>query len=181
MYSKIVNPKTGRKVSVGGRLGRDILRWYLIVLRGGVGTSQTPEEPDNKPAINSQRQRWATRARTEREQVCVPEKMEFNNFQKCVSACNSVTPEVKSKLDTCINKAQNSARDIAYKKKQMREKTADDMAEGKLISTSPLDDAKKNAKLRRSIDEGRHGRRMFHKPLKMITREDKGIDLSQLE
>jgi len=157
MYSKIVNPKTGRKVSVGGRLGRDILRRYLIVLRGGDGKSQTPEE------------------------VCVPEKMEFNNFQKCVSACNSVTPEVKSKLDTCINKAQNSARDIAYKKKQMREKTADDMAEGKLISTSPLDDAKKNAKLRRSIDEGRHGRPMFHKPLKMITREDKGIDLSQLE
>ena len=42
MYSKIVNPKTGRKVSVGGRLGRDILRRYLIVLRGGDGTSQTP-------------------------------------------------------------------------------------------------------------------------------------------
>jgi len=35
MYSKIVNPKTGRKVSIGGKIGRQILRNYLIVLSEG--------------------------------------------------------------------------------------------------------------------------------------------------
>uniref|UniRef100_A0A6C0B3W4 Uncharacterized protein n=1 Tax=viral metagenome TaxID=1070528 RepID=A0A6C0B3W4_9ZZZZ len=35
MYSKIVNPKTGRKVNVGGKIGRTILRNYLIVLSEG--------------------------------------------------------------------------------------------------------------------------------------------------
>ena len=34
-YSKIVNPKTGRKVSTGGRIGREILKQYLTVLIGG--------------------------------------------------------------------------------------------------------------------------------------------------
>ena len=32
MYSKITNPKTGRKVSVKSRLGKMILRNYLLVL-----------------------------------------------------------------------------------------------------------------------------------------------------
>ena len=35
MYSKIVNPQTGRKVSINGRLGRNILKKYLTVLNGG--------------------------------------------------------------------------------------------------------------------------------------------------
>lgn len=35
MYSKIINPKTGRKVSINGRLGKFILRNYLNVLYGG--------------------------------------------------------------------------------------------------------------------------------------------------
>jgi len=35
MYSKIVNPKTGRKVSETSRLGKNILKKYLNVLTGG--------------------------------------------------------------------------------------------------------------------------------------------------
>lgn len=35
MYSKIANPKTGRMVSVNGKLGKEILRNYLNVLEGG--------------------------------------------------------------------------------------------------------------------------------------------------
>mgnify|MGYP006106245581 CR=1 FL=1 len=35
MYSKIVNPKTGRKVSVKSRLGKTIIRKYLFILSGG--------------------------------------------------------------------------------------------------------------------------------------------------
>jgi len=34
-YSKIINPKTGRKVSITGKLGQNILRNYIAVLRGG--------------------------------------------------------------------------------------------------------------------------------------------------
>lgn len=34
-YSKIVNPRTGRKVSVNGKLGREILKQYMNVLVGG--------------------------------------------------------------------------------------------------------------------------------------------------
>lgn len=35
MYSKITNPITGRKISINGKLGKTILRNYLLVLRGG--------------------------------------------------------------------------------------------------------------------------------------------------
>jgi hypothetical protein len=35
MYSKIVNPKTGRRVSITSRLGKEILRNYLSILVGG--------------------------------------------------------------------------------------------------------------------------------------------------
>jgi hypothetical protein len=37
MYSKIVNPLTGRKVSVTGKLGKTILNTYLNILSGGEG------------------------------------------------------------------------------------------------------------------------------------------------
>jgi len=37
MYSQIINPKTGRKVNVNGRLGRRIIRNYLVFLNGGAG------------------------------------------------------------------------------------------------------------------------------------------------
>ena len=35
MYSLIVSPITGRKVSVNGKLGKSILRNYINVLYGG--------------------------------------------------------------------------------------------------------------------------------------------------
>ena len=41
MYSKIVNPKTGRKVSITGRLGKTILRNYFNVLNGGSARDAT--------------------------------------------------------------------------------------------------------------------------------------------
>ena len=46
-YSKIVNPKTGRKVSISGRLGREILKQYLNVLTGG-----TPKKAKKHPGLN---------------------------------------------------------------------------------------------------------------------------------
>ena len=36
MYKKIINPETGRKVSINGKLGKTILRHYINVLQGGV-------------------------------------------------------------------------------------------------------------------------------------------------
>jgi len=53
MYTKIVNPKTGRRVSIKGKLGKSILRNYLNVLSGGSaaagGTSSDDEylDPDD--------------------------------------------------------------------------------------------------------------------------------------
>ena len=41
MYSNIVNPKTGRRVSVKSRLGKDILRKYLFILSGGAAPTTT--------------------------------------------------------------------------------------------------------------------------------------------
>ena len=35
MYSKIVNPKTGRKVNINGSLGKSIIKNYLNFLKGG--------------------------------------------------------------------------------------------------------------------------------------------------
>ena len=35
MYSKIINPETGRKVAINGKLGKTILRNYMSVLSGG--------------------------------------------------------------------------------------------------------------------------------------------------
>ena len=35
MYSKIINPETGRKVAINGKLGKTILRNYITVLQGG--------------------------------------------------------------------------------------------------------------------------------------------------
>ena len=35
MYSKITNPRTGRKVNINGRVGRKILNQYINALQGG--------------------------------------------------------------------------------------------------------------------------------------------------
>ena len=58
MYSKIINPKTGRKVYVKGKLGKQILKNYLLVMRGGSGSappmklsSGTITDVDNKTVI----------------------------------------------------------------------------------------------------------------------------------
>jgi len=50
MYSKIVNPKTGRRVSTKGKLGKNILKKYiqaLIYMRGGAGGT-----PSGAPVTN---------------------------------------------------------------------------------------------------------------------------------
>ena len=44
MYSKIINPETGRSVLINGQLGKNILRTYLKVLEGGSG--------EGRPALN---------------------------------------------------------------------------------------------------------------------------------
>ena len=44
MYSKIVNPKTGRKVNVNSVFGRKILRKYLSVLEGGSSLARREAE-----------------------------------------------------------------------------------------------------------------------------------------
>ena len=46
MYNKIVNPKTGRKVSITGTIGKKILRNYIHKLRGGASLSNLPIQDD---------------------------------------------------------------------------------------------------------------------------------------
>ena len=41
MYSKIINPETGRMVNVDGRLGKEILKNYLNVLHGGASSKSS--------------------------------------------------------------------------------------------------------------------------------------------
>tara|TARA_B110000208_G_C11743521_1_gene420821 strand:- start:835 stop:1134 length:300 start_codon:yes stop_codon:yes gene_type:complete len=43
MYSKIINPKTGRKVNVNGRLGKSIIRNYIVFVNGGELGGKTKE------------------------------------------------------------------------------------------------------------------------------------------
>ena len=40
MYSKIINPETGRKVDANGKLGRKILNNYLNILKGGASQDE---------------------------------------------------------------------------------------------------------------------------------------------
>lgn len=51
MYSKIINPNTGRKVSVGSQLGREILRKYLLVLIGGASSESSDIMEENDPIM----------------------------------------------------------------------------------------------------------------------------------
>ena len=48
MYSLITNPKTGRRVSIRGRRGKQILRNYMNVLSGGSAAAPRPPPPPIK-------------------------------------------------------------------------------------------------------------------------------------
>ena len=50
MYSKIINPKTGRRVNIKSRLGRLILKNYIRVLRGGSMPRFPSTPPTTQPA-----------------------------------------------------------------------------------------------------------------------------------
>ena len=43
MYSKIVNPKTGRKVSISGRIGRQVIARYRQQVGGVIGRAHLDE------------------------------------------------------------------------------------------------------------------------------------------
>lgn len=66
MYTKIINPKTGLKVTLNSRLGKRILRNYLFVLNGGSAASKTPSDegvsrsPEEEQAISTARLRRFT-------------------------------------------------------------------------------------------------------------------------
>jgi len=67
MYNKIVNPRTGRRVSVSGKLGRQIIRNYLnqLYISGGEPIAVTCEEralgesgEDAKKKCEEQGEEW---------------------------------------------------------------------------------------------------------------------------
>ena len=51
MYSKIVNPKTGRKVSTKGKLGQSILRNYVDSLSNILSGGSSPPQPPVMPML----------------------------------------------------------------------------------------------------------------------------------
>ena len=46
MFDKIVNPETGRKVSIYGKIGKKVLKTYLINLNGGAEAKQDTVEEE---------------------------------------------------------------------------------------------------------------------------------------
>ena len=48
MYSKIINPETGRKVAINGKLGKTILRNYMFVLNGGSSSKGAAKAPSSE-------------------------------------------------------------------------------------------------------------------------------------
>tara|TARA_B110000208_G_C11477411_1_gene324492 strand:- start:156 stop:353 length:198 start_codon:yes stop_codon:yes gene_type:complete len=61
MYTKIVNPKTGYKVSVRGRLGKSILRNYIVVFGAfGAQFGAALQAPQQQP---QQQVQWRSPAR----------------------------------------------------------------------------------------------------------------------
>lgn len=51
MYSAIVNPITGRKISIDSRIGKRILRNYLSVLKGGSGAAKKARAAEVEAAV----------------------------------------------------------------------------------------------------------------------------------
>tara|TARA_B110000977_G_scaffold192590_1_gene266318 strand:+ start:483 stop:902 length:420 start_codon:yes stop_codon:yes gene_type:complete len=71
MYSKIVNPKTGRKVSTKGKLGQSILRNYINLLGGKAGVSKLIFIRDCLPIMDAE---WNKGAGTTRWGQSIPWK-----------------------------------------------------------------------------------------------------------
>ena len=40
MYSNIINPETGNSVSIKSSIGKQLLKKYLVVLKGGAQTAE---------------------------------------------------------------------------------------------------------------------------------------------
>ena len=60
MYTKISNPKTGRKVNITSRLGKQIIRNYLNYLNGGDGNSVNSIIAQQLATITAMRSKQAT-------------------------------------------------------------------------------------------------------------------------
>ena len=51
MYNKIVNPNTGRKVNINSRLGKKIIKNYLILLGGSTTGKATHNHYHNEEVV----------------------------------------------------------------------------------------------------------------------------------
>ena len=64
MYSSIINPSTGRKVSVFSRIGKNIIKKYLLNLQLGSGKSGCSEIKEKKACNKNNRCTWYIRNRS---------------------------------------------------------------------------------------------------------------------
>ena len=90
MYSHISNPKTGRKVSVTGRLGKSILLNYLKVIKGG-STTEMAKRFLNDPTTQENLQKEANRKIVELTGILRSPVAEYNKkLQELINVYNSL-------------------------------------------------------------------------------------------
>jgi len=107
IYLKIINPATGRQVNVNGRIGREILRNYLSMLKGGSMVKPT------KPSMTIQN------ALTILKKLSQCEQKTMAGFTSCGVLPNQISQlleffkEIKNKISPNQNK--NEKYKLVYK------------------------------------------------------------------
>ena len=91
MYSKIVNPMTGRRISITGKLGKIILRNYINILMGGAavhGGDADTSHPPLRSLAYSATSRWGSSEQTRVDAA--------SNFATLVADNKIVYPNIAS-------------------------------------------------------------------------------------
>lgn len=66
MWSKIVNPKTGRKVNINSKIGKNIIKNYINHQNGGVYSLMDWFNASSQPDLESRRTREVRRTKRTR-------------------------------------------------------------------------------------------------------------------
>lgn len=109
MYSHISNPKTGRKVSVTGRLGKSILLNYLKVIKGG-STTEMAKQFLNDPTTQENLQKELDRKIVELRGILRSPVTEYiKKLQELINVYDSLQNDNgnKDKIEEVLSKQQD--------------------------------------------------------------------------
>ena len=151
LYTQIVNPKTGRRVNVNGKLGRQILSNYIYVLQGGAFSCtdfhsnpikcQSSKDEQGKYCVYSAAKTKGVVGQCKKSSAKDVEKSRESSRRRSAleekfqeSAANMVQKRFRSKK--LVNKFANTAEDIHQKEKnknalKMAAQIAKDLQESK--------------------------------------------------